>query len=376
MRKNAAVLIILTLCFFSLRAQCSPEKDSGTLEAQAIQDNTFWDWPLSTPEGQGLDAEKLSELADLIREGIQFPRLHCLLIIRHGHLVFEEYFGGWQAEKLHTLQSVSKSFTSSLVGMAIDRGEFMGVEEKILDFFPDIENISHLDEQKTSMRLKDLLTMRSGTDYHERGPDSPHFQLNRLPSGWDRFYLNRPMLRQPGTSFLYDSGGVILLSSMLRNRTGQHADSYMEKHLFQPLQITKKAWFKNQEGHPHTGGGLSLKARDTAKFGLLYLHRGKWNGRQIVPEEWVSESFAKHVSLSTRSQGTIGYGYLWWILAPDPQGSGTQNIYAAMGFRAQYIFVIPEHDMVVVVNGDTQNSTDQNKPIGFLYSHILPAVHR
>ncbi len=95
-----------------------------------------------------------------------------------------------------------------------------------------------------------------------------------------------------------------------------------------------------------------------------------------MPEEWVSESFAKHVSLSTRNQGTIGYGYLWWILAPDPQGSGTQNIYAAMGFRAQYIFVIPEHDMVVVVNGDTQNSTDQNKPIEFLYSHILPAVHR
>ncbi len=111
-----------------------------------------------------------------------------------------------------------------------------------------MKNISHLDEQKTSMRLKDLLTMRSGTDYHERGPDSPHFQLNRLPRGWDRFYLNRPMLRQPGTFFLYDSGGVILLSSMLKNRTGQHADSYMEKHLFQPLQITNKKLVQKSGG--------------------------------------------------------------------------------------------------------------------------------
>ena len=276
---------------------------------------------------------------------------------------------------MHEQQSVSKSFTSAAVGLAIEQGKISGVEETVLGFFDDDLVVENLDERKQRMTLEDLLTMRSGTDYHERGPDSPHFQLNALPTGWDRFYLDRPMLRVPGTFFLYDSGAVILSSSMLKNRTGMHADVYMDRFLFAPLQIEKKFWFKNQEGHPHTGGGLHLRPRDTARFGLLYLQGGRWQGEQVVPEEWVRESFHKHVDLGEKRTGTIGYGYWWWILAPDPDGEGEQNIYAAMGFRAQYIFVIPEHDMVVVVNGDTRSSTDQSKPIGFLYSHILPAAH-
>jgi CubicO group peptidase (beta-lactamase class C family)/predicted alpha/beta superfamily hydrolase len=334
-----------------------------------------WEWPISTPEKQQLDPEPLAELVSLIREGRRYPRLHSLLVIRHGYLVVEEYFGRFQGDTLHTLQSVTKSFTSALVGIAISRGEFKGVDEKILDFFPDMTGIANLDERKESIRLKDLLTMRSGTDYNENGPDSPHFQLNRLPRGWDKFYLDRPMLRMPGTHFLYDSGGVILMSAMLKKRTGMHADQYAEKYLFKPLQIDQKFWFRNQESHPHTGGGLNLKPRDTAKFGLLYLQKGRWGGEQIVPEAWVKESSIKRVDFGATSQ-TIGYGYLWWMLRPDPDGNGKDYIYAAMGFRAQYIFVIPEHDMVVVVNGDTQSRIDQRKPIEFLYTHILKSVKR
>lgn len=348
----------------SLRSQ-NPAEKPGT-----------WEWSLSTPEKQQLDPEPLAELVSLIREGQRYPRLRSLLVIRHGYLVVEEYFGGYQGDRPHTLQSVSKSFTSALIGIAISRGEFKGVNERILDFFPNMKGIDNLDKRKESIRLQDLLTMRSGTDYNENGPDSPHFQLNRQPRGWDKFYLDRPMLRDPGTHFLYDSGGVILMSAMLKNRSGMHADQYAEKYLFKPLQIAQKLWFRNQEGHPHTGGGLSLKPRDTAKFGLLYLHKGRWGSEQIVPEAWVKESFIKRVDFGTTSQRTIGYGYLWWILRPDPDGNGKDYIYAAMGFRAQYIFVIPEHDMVVIVNGDTRSGIDQRKPIGFLYTHILKSVQR
>jgi CubicO group peptidase (beta-lactamase class C family) len=110
-----------------------------------------------------------------------------------------------------------------------------------------------------------------------------------------------------------------------------------------------------------------------AKFGLLYLRHGRWKDRQIVPEDWVIESTRQRVSLTGRGR-VVGYGYLWWILAPDPDGLGKESIYAAMGFRAQYIFVIPEHDMVVVVTGGTTSGVDQRKPIEFLYSHILPSV--
>jgi CubicO group peptidase (beta-lactamase class C family) len=218
--------------------------------------------------------------------------------------------------------------------------------------------------------------MRSGTDYHERGPDSPHFQLNALLTGWDRFVLSRPMVRDPGTFFQYDSGGVILMSSMIKARTGDHADVLIAEYIFGPLGIDRCYWHKNFEGHPHTGGGLMLRPRDMAKFGLLYLRKGKWEDRQIVPASWVEASTRRHAAASMPDGRTTDYGYLWWILRPDPDGRGDVDIWAACGFRAQYIFVVPEHDMVVVVTGGTTSTTDMMKPVDFLYRYILKAVKR
>jgi len=172
----------------------------------ARPDSSSFQWKICSPSEQGLDSDKLAELVDLIREGKRYPRIQSLLIVRHGCLVVEEYFNNWKAERLHILQSVTKSFTSALIGMAIARGEIQGVDEKILDFFPDMEAIAHMDERKASIRLKDLLTMRSGVDYHEQGPDSLHFRLNRTPTGWDKFYLDRPMAGDPG------KGGTVSVS--------------------------------------------------------------------------------------------------------------------------------------------------------------------
>ena len=332
------------------------------------------DWPRSTPAAQGLDAARLDDLLGLIRRG-DVPRQHALLIVRHGYLVLEEYFGGWRADRLHMQQSVSKSFTSALVGIAVGQGAIRGVDEKILGFFPDLEGIRHLDARKRAMTLQDLLTMRGGTDYHERGAGSPHFELNSLPRGWDRFYLDRPMVRAPGTEFNYDSGGVILMSALLKARTGLHADAFADRHLFAPLGIEEWDWFRNREGHPHTGGGLDLRPRDMARFGLLYLRRGQWGERQVVPADWVDRSLRRHVDWRDEPRGhKVGYGYLWWVLEPDPAGAGGHDIYAAMGFRGQYIFIVPEHDMVVAVTAGTQSSDDQRRAVDYLYSHILPSV--
>jgi CubicO group peptidase (beta-lactamase class C family) len=216
--------------------------------------------------------------------------------------------------------------------------------------------------------------MRSGTDYHERGPGSPHFQLNRKARGWTEFILSRPMIDDPGAHFQYDSGGVILMSSLIKARTGEHADAFMTEHLFEPLGIKRFSWFRNAEGHPHLGGGLALTSRDMAKFGLLYLRRGQWEDRQVVPAEWVEASFRRHVEFAPHRSAFTGYGYLWWILPPDDKAGAHADIFAASGFRAQYIFVIPEHEMVVVVTGGTRNRAAQGAPVRFLYSHVLPAV--
>jgi CubicO group peptidase (beta-lactamase class C family) len=331
------------------------------------------DWPRSSPAAQGMESSRLEALAKGIREGEEFPDLHGLLIARDGYVVLEEYFAGHGPDELHTLQSVSKSFTSAILGIAVGQGK-LRADEKVLAFFPDAE-IRNRDSRKEAMRVEDLLTMRSGTDYHERGSDSPHWQLNRLSRGWDRFVLDRPMVRQPGAHFQYDSGGVILLSAILKSRTGMHADAFADRFLFPRIGIEQTDWFRNSEGHPHTGGGLELRLQDMARLGLLYLRGGRWGDRQVVPADWVARSTRRLVTLEGRGH-VVGYGYLWWILEPDPAGPGKQDIYAAMGFRAQYIFVVPEHDLVVAVQGGTHRHADEKRPIDFLYTHILPAVRR
>ena len=341
----------------------------------------FWsgcqaqEFPVSTPSEQGLNEQLIGELIEIFSNEKPVPDRHSLLIVKNGYLVTEEYFDGYSANKLHMLQSVTKSFTSAAIGIAIDKGYIEGVEEKVLEFFTEMTDIRNLDDRKRSMALKDILTMQTGTDYHERGRDSPHFKLNALLTGWDSFYLNRPMVCEPGTKYQYDSGGVILLSAILKKASGQHADEFLEEHLFIPLGIERKWWIRNFEGHPHTGGGLRLRPRDMAKFGLLYLQKGKWNGKQIIPEWWVNESFKKRVDFDVEGRGhETGYGYLWWIQEPDANNKEDHIVYSARGAFGQYIFIIPDHDMVIVVTADTKGEVYEH-PVEFIYSHILPACH-
>ena len=336
--------------------------------------DTDGEWRKVDPGVASFDADKLADLVGDIRHGRLLNGLHSLIIVRGGDIVVEEYFDGWQVNQIHMLQSVSKSVTSTLVGIAIDRGDLAGVNENILDFFPDYKNIRYLDDRKRAIKLQDLLTMRSGTDYNEDGGRSPHGKLNSLSRGWDRFYLDRPMESAPGTRFLYDSGAVILSSALLNRRTGMHADGYAAKYLFSKLGISDTRWISNAEGHPHTGGGLYLTPRDMAKFGLLYLRNGRWKGEQVVPQTWVEQSTAQHVTFEKRrwyGHGT-GYGYWWWIFEPDPAGLEKVPIYAALGIRGQHIFVVPEHDLVVVTTAGMHSG--MHKPIDVLYTHILPAI--
>jgi CubicO group peptidase (beta-lactamase class C family) len=334
----------------------------------SVQNVYPWEWPVSTPTAEGIDPEKLAHLVKRIREEGYCPGLRALLIARHGRLVTEEYFYGWNPDLLHTLQSVTKSFTSALVGIALSRGEFQSVNERVLDFFPDGTAFAALDDRKASLKLCDLLTMRTGVDYHEGGLFSPHSWLNLLQWGRDTWYLRRPMLAAPGTEFRYDSGGAVLLSSLLKRRTGMHAKAYAERHLFAPLGIRRQSWQANLAGHTHSGGGLSLTARDTAKLGQLYLQRGRWGGKQVVPEAWIRESLQPHVSFPVHGRGVIGYGYLWWVLS--------DGVYAAIGRWGQYIFIVPERDLVAITFTMPWPESDQNKPLEFLYDQILPAVQQ
>ena len=364
-RIKTVVLVLFFLLFNGLAVQIFGQAPWPTVK-----------WPRSSPEEQKINRKPWDDLVRRIRRENECPHLHSLIIVKNGYLVLEEYFGGFDAETVHSLQSVTKSFTSAVIGIAIEQGKIRSVDEKVLDFFPDAQDIQNMDDRKASIKLRDLLTMRSGTDYDEGYPSSPHNQLNRLEVGWDRFYLNRPMVSKPGTRFRYDSGGVILMSAILKKRAGSHVDVFAEKYLFGPLGIRKARWIRNREGHPHTGGGLYLRPLDMAKLGLLYLRKGEWEDRQIVPAWWVEESFKKHVTFPGRSRRRqTGYGYLWWVQEPDPDGSGKYNIYSARGHGGQYIFIIPEYRMVVVTTSESHHNAGFQKPIDFLYRDVLPALH-
>ena len=337
------------------------------------------EWRTSRPADQGLDARVLERLVDRIGRG-DYGRLHSLQIVRNGSLVVDEYFNGSGPEVLHTLQSDTKSVTSLLVGIAIGQGKIGGVDDRVLDYFPEYRHVRNLDDRKRAMRVEDLLTMRTGLDWSEENYDrSPLKQLNELHDDWLKFVLDWPMAEQPGTRFEYNSGGVILLGGIVGNATGRRADLFARKYLFRPLGIDRVSWYHGYpDGLPHTGGGLSMRARDMAKIGYLLLRGGRWRDRQVVPETWVRASTA-HAVGRPRTFGAYptDYGYLWWLLPLDGVGADTSpdaDIVTASGARSQWIFAIPRYDMVVVVTGDDDSYRGFVAPVEFLYDDILRSV--
>jgi CubicO group peptidase (beta-lactamase class C family) len=334
------------------------------------------DWPRSTPGEQALDPRLISPLVEQIRAGEKYPGVHSLLVVRNGYLVVEEYFDGYGPGDLHMLQSVTKSVTSALIGIAIDQNMIRGVDERVVSFFPRFQDAEWMERRKKEMTIRDLLTMRTGSTFHERPYDgSPLDRMNRLATGWIEFVLEQPMERAPGERFRYDSGGVILLAGILREATKQSADQFARHHLFEPLGIENWRWSGSDDGVPHAGGGLSLRPRDMARIGLLYLRGGRWQGRQVISRAWVEESTRRQVRLVPQERETgIGYGYLWWV-PPLVQGDlESGDMFAAMGWRGQYIFGLPQHDMVVVITGGARNYEEESGYIDLLYSHLLKAA--
>ncbi len=330
------------------------------------------------PRDIALDEDILASLVNRVRTNA-IRNQHSLLILRHDRLVLEEYFNGSSRNDVHTLQSVTKSVTSLLIGAAIQRQYLHGVDESIVNFFSEYYTLQNIDSRKTSMTLRHLLTMQTGLDWTEEPYAGSHLEtLNNSCGGWVPFVLNRPMREPPGTRWQYNSGGVIVLSGMLRYATQMFADQFARRVLFEPLGIQNESWYRAPcDGLPHTGGGLSLKARDLAKLGLLVLHRGRWNDQQIIPEPWLAESTQRAAMPGYWSSHPVYYGYLWWLLPlsgrtgpPDADG----DIITAAGAGGQWIFIVPKHDLVVTVTGNGFNGGDWLQPVDFLYADILKAV--
>jgi len=306
-----------------------------------------------------LDEDILVELVNKIEDG-DYGSIHSLTIIHNDSLALEEYFGEWNRHMLHDCFSVTKSFTSALVGISIDQGKIDGVAENLLNYFPEYNDIENLDERKESITLENVLTMTAGFTWNER--DIPLFDNEGNPnlendamklyysSDWIKHMLDLPMSDDPGTKWYYNTGCSMLLSGVIANETGQSAEEFAEENLFSKIGITNWEWETGPDGVTNTGSGLSLHPVNMAMFGYLYLKNGLLNGEQIVSENWVKESTSAHIEVKDPLSGAlIGYyGYEWRTNEGDPS-------FNAYGFGGQVIIVIPTIDLVLVTTADNGN---------------------
>ena len=316
-------------------------------------------WPISTPEEQGVRSKLLAGMMAHIKNN-SF-HIDSILIIRNGNIVFDAYFWPFSQSQKHIIHSCTKSIMSALVGIAIDKGYIQNVNQPITDFFPD-KTVANFDDLKKTITLKNLLTMSSGLkcrdSYLYRWAGL--FEMRYSPD-WAQYVLDLPMAEPPGEKFEYCNGVSYLLSVIIQNTTKMKTLDFARKHLFDPLGITDIRWAISPQGVDIGYGEMWLTPHDMARFGWLYLNKGRWGNQQILPSAWVETSTRGHIPATIFDY----YGYQWWV---DSAG-----YYMAVGYKGQRIFVVPETNMVAVFTGDL-TGRDSLISKKLLDAYIIPAA--
>ena len=371
---NRKISTVVLVCFLFTLTIANPLFTIG-IEPELyskLQKHQFWDflqsdsrdyWPTtewlnSTPEAQGMDSALLSQMLDYIN--YKEFNLDSIIVVRNGYIVLEEYPDpGFTEKSPHNLYSVTKSITSALIGIAIDKGYINDVDQKVIDFFPN-KTILNLDSRKQRMTLEHLLTMSSGFKWE--GPDDMLHSWGKavLSGNPVEAILNQPMDYEPGTTWYYNGGCSHLLSAILTATTGNTTLDFAREYLFGPLGIRSVTWPTDPQGIYYGGQDIWLKPRDMAKFGYLFLNNGFWDGEQIISEDWVVNSTKPSFALND----VDAYGYQWWINQP-------LGAYYAYGFDEQRIYVIPDYDLVIIFTAKLQKADVEPELVS---DFILPAV--
>ena len=388
--KNA----ILLLSILSLLTVSCKFDSSGQYTYQPPE-NTEDGFATGSLDEVNIKAAPIKRAVNEIYAG-RFKEVHSMLIFKDNKLVLEEYFQGhqyqwdapyhhgewvtWDRNMPHRIMSVTKSITSTCVGIAIDHGFIESVHQSIFDYLPDHQHLKT--DGKDRITIEHLLTMTSGLEWDEwHAPLSSG--KNDIVGIWFQdkdpvsFILERPLVDEPGTSYTYSGGNMIVLGEIIRNATKMGIDEFSRKYLFEPLGVDSSDWelrFKN--GVIETGGSLVITPRDMAKIGVTFLNQGVWNGKQIISGQWVEKSATSFpgnqgINIPGEQSGRNGYSYSWWIKTYFVSGKKI-NMYSAGGWGGQHIMVLPKINMVVVFTGG--NYVSKRPPFKILKDYILPAL--
>lgn len=314
----------------------------------------------STPEKQGVSSSKLHSFIEELDAHVD--TMNSFMLVRHGHVVAEAWWTPYDAQTPHVLYSLSKSFTSTAVGMAIADGR-LSIDDEVLKYFPEdapAEPSAHL----KAMRVRDLLRMTTG---HTTEPSMWRDHPDSLTKGaaWTKKFLHHPVQFKPGTLFVYNTPATYMQSAIVQKVTGQTVRDYLTPKLFEPLGIETPHWVNSPEGISAGGYGLSARTEDLAKFGQLYLQKGLWNGTRLIPADWVAQATARQTSNGSdpNSDWSQGYGYQFWRSRHDS--------FRGDGAFGQYLLVLPEQDAVIVITSGVRNMQDV---LNLVWDKLLPAI--
>jgi len=347
-------------------------------------------WSTAQPDSAGVDAARLAAMTAEIRAHPEL-NVHAILIERDGKLIYEEYFDGvderWglppekismTVETKHDLRSVTKSVVSALVGIARGEGALPSLEQPLIAWFPEYPELDTPELRRVT--LADALSMQAGFQWDEDVPyndqRNDEIRMMREPQPL-RYVLTRPLVTEPGREFKYNGGLSQAMATVIQRATKTPFQAYARERLFEPLGITDVEWRGTLGDLPNTASGLRLRPRDLAKFGSLYLHAGRWNGKQVVPADWIDLSTRRHVRvpLPPGAEGDLGYGYFWWY-GCNPTPLGLTEVRFAVGNGPQRVVVYPGLKMAVtILTGRYNEPAGLALPRKILRDHILPAVH-
>lgn len=375
-----AILCVQALLIFSSACIDTNTENKKIVYVYKIPPQTEDGWKTASLADVGMDETPLIEFMDDLLNEIDH-RIHGILIVKEDKLVFEEYFSGYafyhgaltdfNRETKHNLASVTKSFTSALIGLAIDYSFIQNVNQKVFSFFPEYNDLN--DEKKNKITLKHLLTMSSGLEWDES--TYPYTDTrNDVAQLWHqndpiRYVLSKSMVSEPGTQFLYNSGTTNVLGEVIRRTTGLRADDFADQYLFNPLGIIDSSWEELPKNVCFTSGDLKLRPRDMAKLGDLYLHGGIWQGQQIISKWWIDESTKSFISAAPQWLNWE-YGYQWWLNTYEFNSQQIEFI-CAQGWGGQKIFIFPSLDMIVVTTAGYYDEPELEFHINVLLMHKI-----